>query len=155
MKRISTPYTFAIKLFPLLFFGICASFLVLVLMSGALQKAPLFVVAPCLMAAAGYYSWKTNLRDLMDEVDDCGDYLLVKKRNEEDTVLFSNIVGVDFSTAKDGAQARITLKLDTPGKFGTQISFKPPPQIYLSFPHRNEIADDLRDRAHSARANRF
>ena len=36
----------------------------------------------------------------MDEVYDCGDYLLVKKRGEEDTVLLSKINWVNFSIAQ-------------------------------------------------------
>jgi hypothetical protein len=152
MKRISTPYTFAIKIFPFFFCGICAFILALLLMNGALQKAPVFLVAPWVMAVIGYLWWKTSLQDLDDEVDDCGDYLLVKKRGEEDTILLSNISNVDFSTDRHGSQARITLRLATPGKFGAEISFKPPPQIYLSRPARNAIAEDLRVRAHKARS---
>jgi hypothetical protein len=37
------------------------------MMNGALQKAPMFLVFPCAMAVAGYYFWKANMRDLMDE----------------------------------------------------------------------------------------
>ena len=153
-KRISTPYTFAIKLAPFLFLGFLAFLFVLLLMNGALQKAPMFLVMPCVMAVLGYLWWKTNVRNLADEVDDCGDYLLVKKRGQEDTVLFSNITDVNFSTARDGAQGRITLTLATPGKFGTEITFAPPPHIYISFPRRNEIAEDLLARADKARSER-
>jgi len=121
-------------------------------MNGALQKAPMFLVFPCAVAVGGYYVWKVNIRDLMDEVYDCGDYLLVKKGNEEDTVLLSNIINVNFSTARDGAQGRITLTLDTPGKFGTEIRFAPPPHIYIGIPRRSEIAEDLSARAYKARS---
>lgn len=153
-KRISTPYTFALKqLTPLLYFGLLAFMFVLLLMNGALQRAPMFLVVLCVMAALGYVWWKTQVQNLVDEVNDCGNYLLVKKGNEEDTVLLSNIINVNFSTARDGAQGRITLTLDTPGKFGTEITFAPPPHIYMSIPRRSEIAEDLSARAYNARSN--
>jgi hypothetical protein len=106
------------------------------------------------MAVLGYQWWATKVRTLLDEVNDCGDYLLVKKRGEDDAVPLSNIINVNFSTARDGAQGRITLALATPGKFGIEITFAPPPHIYIGFPRRNEIAEDLRARAAQARSKR-
>jgi hypothetical protein len=152
VKRISTKCTFAIKLTPFVFLGFLAFFVALLLANGALKKAPAFLVVPCVMAILGLHYWKTSVRNLVDEVDDCGDYLLVKKRGEEDTVLLSNIAYVSFSTDRRGAQARITLTLDSPGKFGTEISFAPPAHIYLSSPRRCEIAEDLLARSAKARS---
>jgi hypothetical protein len=151
MQRISTPYTFSIKSFPFVFFGFLAFFAFLLLINGALQKAPMFLVVVVVMAVIGFYSTKESRRDLVDEVDDWGDYLLVKKHGEENTVLLSNIINVNFSTDGGGASARITLTLASPGKFGTEISFAPPPKIYIGFPCRNEIAEDLLARADKAR----
>ena|ERR1700674_3928335 len=150
MKRISNPFTFALKILPFVICGFSAFIVVLVLVNGPLQKAPMFVIFPCVIAVGGYYAWKANIRDLMDEVYDCGDYLLVKRRGEEDTVLLSNINYVYFSTDRRGAQRRIHLRLDRPGKFGTEISFAPPPNIF--FPRRNGIAEDLVSRADKARS---
>jgi hypothetical protein len=107
MKRISNPFTFALKMLPFLICGSSAFIVILALMSGALQKGPMFLIFPCVAAVGGYYIWKVNTRDLMDEVYDCSDYLLVKKRGEEDTVLLSNLNYVDFSTDRRGAQRRI------------------------------------------------
>ena len=84
--------------------GVCVLFLALLTLNGALQKAQMFLVAACVMAVAGYYSWKESFRDLMDEVDDCGDYRLVKKRGNEDTVPFSNNINVKFLTLRRGEQ---------------------------------------------------
>ncbi len=64
MKRISTLYTFVIKLFPFLFCGFCAFFLILLLMNGVLRQAPLFLVVPRAIAVAGYYSWNANFLEL-------------------------------------------------------------------------------------------
>jgi hypothetical protein len=152
MKRISNPFTFALKMSPFLFFGLSAFIVVLVLRNGALQKAPMFLVFPFAIAFFGYYAWKANIRDLMDEVYDCGDYLLVKRSGQQDTVLISNINYVYFSTDRRGAQRRIHLRLDTPGKFGTELSFAPPPNLF--FPRRSEIAEDLIARSDKARSVR-
>jgi hypothetical protein len=151
MQRISTPYTFSIKVFPFLFFGFLAFFSFLLLINGALQKAPMFLVVVVVMAVIGFYSTKASRQDLVDEVFDCGAFLLVKKRGEEDTVPLSNIINVNFSTDGGGASARITLTLASPGKFGTEISFAPPPKIYIGVHCRNEIAEDLLARADKAR----
>jgi len=151
MKRISTPYTFSIKVFPFVFFGFLAFFLFLLLINGAYQKAPMFLVLLGVMAVAGFFFTKQSLKNLVDEVDDCGHYLLVKKRGEEDTILLSNIINVNFSTDQRGVSGRITLTLASPGKFGTEITFAPPPAVYISFPARNEIAEDLLARADKAR----
>ncbi len=64
IKKISTPYTFVIKLFPFLFLGFCTFFLILLLMNRVLRQAPLFLVVPCAIAVAGYYSWKANFLEL-------------------------------------------------------------------------------------------
>ncbi|HXW93819.1 MAG TPA: hypothetical protein VEK33_24930 [Terriglobales bacterium] len=151
MQRISTPYTFSLKFFPFLFFGFLAFVFFLLLINGAYEKAPMFLVMVGVLAVIGLCSWNVSRRDIVDEVDDCGDYLLIRKRGDEDTVLFSNIINVNFSTDRDGTSARITLTLDSPGKFGKEITFAPPPQIYLGFPSRNKIAEDLLARADKAR----
>jgi hypothetical protein len=67
-KRISTPYTLANKLFPFRFGGFCAFFFIFLLMSGLIQKAPLFLVVPGVIAVASYYSWKKNFRDLIESL---------------------------------------------------------------------------------------
>ena len=129
-KRISTPYTFAYRLLPFLFCGFLWFLLVLLLINGALQKLPCFLSCRADRLVFGYYSGgRRAVGFLLDEVDDCGDYLLVKKHGEEDTVLLSDIINVNFSTARDGAKARITLTLASPGKFGTGLSSATPTHL--------------------------
>jgi hypothetical protein len=151
LKRISTPYAFSIKIFPFVFFGFLAFLFVLLLINGAYEKNPMFLVAVGVIAVIGFSYTKMSLRDLVDEVYDCGDSLLVQKRGEEDSVPLSNIINVNFSTDRRGVSARITLTLAAPGKFGTEISFAPPPQFYLSSLPKNDIAEDLLVRADKAR----
>lgn len=150
MKRISTPYTFSLKMFPFLYFGFLVVAFPLVVMTGSFKEEPMLFLVPCAMAIIGYYFIRVVLRDLVDEVYDCGDFLLVRKRGVEERVPLSDIINVNFATNQ--SPARITLTLDRPGKFGKEISFAPPPQIYLTPYPRNEIAEDLIARAHLARS---
>jgi hypothetical protein len=161
MKRISNPFTPVLKIVPFLVCGFIAFILVLLLKTfilgllpknSGLQKAPMFIVFPCAVAIGCYFAWKTSIPDLMDEVYDCGDYLLVKKSGQEDTVLLSNINYVRFSSTRDGAQPRICLSLDAPGKFGAEIVFVPP-QNPLA-PRTNRVADDLVARVNEAKSAR-
>jgi hypothetical protein len=161
MKRISNPFTPVLKIVPFLVGGFSAFILALVLKSfilvllpknSVLQQAPMFVVFPCMAAIGGYYAWKASIQDLMDEVYDCGDYLLIKKAGQEDTVLLSNINYVRFSNVRGGGQPRIHLILDVPGKFGAEILFVPPQNLLA--PRTNRIADDLVARVNEARSAR-
>jgi len=150
VKRISTPYTFSRKFFPFLFYGFLAMFLAFVGMSGAFRKEPLFLVVPCVMAVGGYFFMRAVLRDLVDDVYDCGSFLLVRKGRLEESIPLANIINVNF--AINQRPARITLTLDKPGKFGKEISFAPPPKIYLIPYPRNEVVEDLIERAQMARS---
>jgi hypothetical protein len=102
------------------------------------------------MPVVGYFYWKLSIRDLMDEVFDCGDSLLVRKNGEEDRIPLSNIMNVSYTRANKSS--RIILTLVTPGKFGTEIMFAPPPEIYFNPNPRNEIAQDLIARCGQARS---
>ena len=150
MKRISTPYTFSRKIFPFLFYGFLAVFLGFVVMSGVFRKEPLFLVVPCVMAVVGYFFMRAALRDLVDDVFDCGSFLLVRKGRLKESIPLANIININF--AINQRPARITLTLEKPGKFGKEISFAPPPRIYLTPYPRNEVVEDLIDRAQMARS---
>ncbi|HEY7654025.1 MAG TPA: hypothetical protein VIG07_14480 [Methylomirabilota bacterium] len=150
MKKISTPYTFSFKIFPFLFFGFLVVIFSLMLMAGALKETPMLVVVPCAMAAIGYFLMKMVLGNLVDEVYDCDDFLLVRKGGAEERIPLSDIINVNF--AMNQRPARITLTLASPGKFGREISFSPPPEIHLNPFLRNEIAEELIARAHKARS---
>jgi uncharacterized membrane protein YobD (UPF0266 family) len=151
MQRLSTPYTSSIKIGSFVFFGLLGLLFLSLLMSGAYELSPLLLVGVGIMAVYGVCSLRMSRGDCVDDVFDCGDHLLVKKSGLEDTVPFSNIVKVNFSKNPQNISAQITLRLASPGKFGTEISFAPPPKIYLGFPPRNEIAEDLFARAEKAR----
>jgi hypothetical protein len=150
MRKISSKVSSSIQLFPFVFFGFLTFLCVLLLMNGALQQAPVFLVVLGAISVGGFFIWKKTLRDVMDEVYDCGDYLSVRKHREEDTILLSNIIDVNFTVNRDGTGARITLTLESPGKFGGKILFAPPSQFELG-PLPEKIARDLAARADQAR----
>ncbi len=155
MQRISAPYAPPIKIGPFVFFVLLGLLLFFLVMGRAYETSPMLLVAVGVMAVYGVFSVWTSRRDCVDEVFDCGDHLLVKKSGEEDTVPLSNIINVNFSKNPQNISTQITLRLASPGKFGTEISFAPPPKIYLGFPPRSEIAEDLLVRADKARRGRL
>jgi hypothetical protein len=151
-KRISTRFSSSLKFTPLVCFGFLGFLFVLMVINGAFQKAPMFLAIPAVMSVMIYHWWKTAVRNLADEVDDCGDFLVFRKGGEEDTVLLSNIINVNFSADRRGAAPRITLTLAAPGKFGSEIMFAPPAQFFVPS-GRNAVAEDLLARAYKARAD--
>jgi len=151
MKKISMPTSSSYKVFPLLFFGVLAAFVLLAFVAGIFKPDPWFVLLVGVIAGVGYSFFKVTVQDLADEVYDSGDFLLVKKGRQEDRVPLSNIIKVNTSTGQ--RPAHITLTLEKPGRFGSEISFAPDPELYRRSSPRNQIADDLNARAQSARSN--
>jgi len=149
MKQISNPGSFGYKIFPYAFCGGLAVMAILLLTHGALRTDPMSVVVPCVMAVIGFISWKSTMQNLADAVYDAGDFLLVRKDGQEETIPFSHIINVNFAANRSGA--RITLSLDPPGKFGPEVMFVPPARFYWSAFPKNEIAEDLVARSEAAR----
>jgi hypothetical protein len=142
MKLISSRLSFGYKLFPYIFTSILGFIVIMLLKYGAFRQAPWLLVVPIFIGLVGY-SGNKEMSELADAVYDCGDYLLVRKNGREETVLFSNIVEVGFSVHRNGAAPRITLRLVTPGAFGPEIVFAPPPRFFFGGRGPNETADDL------------
>ena len=153
VTKISSKYILFFKRgFPLLWLGFLAFFVVAVLLNGAYEKDPMFLVVPCLMAVIGFIVMKKLIWDLVDEVYDCGDSLLIKNRGEEDRVLLSNIMNVSASTNMN--PPRITLRLVNAGKFGPEISFSPAAPFTFNPFAKNPVAEDLMVRVDRARTKR-
>lgn len=98
---------------------------------------------------------KIYSRGLVDEVYDCGDFLLIKNRGEEDIVSLSNIINLNVSTSSK--PLTITLRLVKPSKFGTEISFLSPaakPTSFWDTSTKSLIAEDLIIRVDQARSKR-
>jgi hypothetical protein len=102
--------------------------------------------ALCVLASLMVYFFRRDIWGLPDEVLDGGDFLLVRRGNEQDRILLANIVGVDVTHQLNST--RIVLRLRTPGAFGDKLAFLP--KVTHRWGGQNDIADDL-----AARVARF
>ena len=153
MKKISSRSLFITKtVFPLFWFGILAIVLVTVIYSKAYEQAPMSLLMPIFMAIFGYFIMKKLVWDLVDEVFDCGDYLLVKNRGQEERVALTNIMNVSATTMVN--PPRITLRLVNPGRFGAEIAFSPAQPLTLNPFAKNAVAEELISRVYRARPSR-
>jgi hypothetical protein len=154
MKKISSGSTaFYKRGFPLLWFGMIAVFLVMVVISGEAQQNPIVLMMPCFMVIVGWVVMKRFIWDLADEVQDGGDFLLVSYKGREERIDLANIMNVSVSTNVN--PPRITLRLVNPGSFGREIVFSPVSGFTLNPLARNTIADDLIERVDRARVRRL
>lgn len=140
------------KVFPVVWFGFLIVFVWVTLSSSAGREDLLFLGAPLLMAVIGYAVMKKLIWDLADEVYDGGDFLLVKKRGQEDRILLSNVMNVSASTSTN--PPRIALRLVSPSLFGSEIAFSPVTGFTLNPFAKNKIAEDLIIRVDQARSKR-
>jgi len=154
MSRISSRWTFYYKwIFPTFWFGFIAVFAVTSLLEGQHEPDLVFYLAPVVMAIFGFVLMKKLVWDLVDEVYDCGDSLLVKRRGEEERILLSNIINVNVSSNTN--PARITLRLDKPGRRGYEIAFSPESRGFnVNLFAKNRIGEDLIVRVDRARVKR-
>ena len=78
----------------------------------------------------------------MDEVNDCGDYLFIKYKNNEDKIYFNNIKNVHFNSG--ASPQKVTLCLIKHSTFGKEIVFSPirPKFVWYDY-KKNEIVDSL------------
>ena len=153
MKQLSSRRAWFYKrLFPVLWFGVLGVVGIGMLVSGVAVRQPQILIGPCMMAVIGFVVMKQLIWDLVDEVLDAGDYLIVRNGGQEEHVALSNIMNVSATTMMN--PPRITLRLVTPGKFGSEISFSPVVPFGLRLSRRSPVADDLIERAYRARTSR-
>jgi hypothetical protein len=91
---------------------------------------------------------------IADEVYDCGDFLRIVKRGEEQKVPFSHITDVASRHAGKGGSRNyvITLHLRNPGKFGAQILFVVRGDMGFLWPE-HPLAAELLRRAQAAQSS--
>ena len=153
MTKISSGYTaFMKKGFPVFWFGFIALFVAIALSRSGVRADPMLLIAPCALAVFGYFIFKKLVFDLVDEVYDCGDYLLIRNGGEEDHLALSNVMNVNSSTYTN--PPRITLRLVNPGKFGSEVAFSPVRKFTLNPFKPNPVAEDLIVRVDKARSRR-
>jgi hypothetical protein len=152
MKVLSSKKTFYFKkIFPLIWFG----FLFLFLATGVYKVEKLdlaFMIIPLVMMVFGFFLFKSIVWMLADEVKDCGEYLIVKRKDVEERIMLADIFNVSMSQFTN--PPRISLRLRKSGKLGDEVLFMPIQNFRLNPFARNEIAEDLMKRTDSARSGR-
>ena len=156
MTKISAS-TFVMKrVFPAFWFGFLALFLivgaVVAFREGPAPEHLMFLVVPLFMAPTGYFMMKHFIWDLVDEVHDHGDYLMIRERDDEFRIDLADVMNVSVVSYMN--PPRVTLRLITPTALGTEVSFSPIRPFTINPFAKNQIAEDLIDRVHSARSRR-
>ena len=133
LKRISTPYTFSMKVFPYVFYGFLAVFMGLMWMGGVFGRRPMFLVVPVAMSVVGYFFMKVAYGELVDDVFDCGEHLLVRKGDVEVRIPLAEIINVNFEVNQKPARLRLTLA--KPCRLGNEVTL-PCRRASTSIPYR-------------------
>lgn len=122
------------KLFPILFFS-CAAILYIWFVSAMLYDQEfdwLILCTPLILAVIGYFMMKDGMIGLVDEVIDCGEYLLIKQEGNETQVYLSDIVQFEYAYATNPPMVSMTYQKYQ--KNGKTIRFSPALQGDLSRP---------------------
>jgi hypothetical protein len=141
--------------YPLVYFGFIAYFIAKVGYSEIVWRDAIFIGFPCLLAVGLFFLMKKTIWDLADEVEDGGDFLLVRMGGRQERVELANILNAWPSSARTNPP-RITLQLAEPGTLGAKIAFSPASNGFLTLiPFSpNKIADDLIARVDQVRSHR-
>ena len=145
MKKISSGSTFVLKkVFPVFWFGFLMVFMVAAFnMRVPAPEILIFFLVPSAMGVLGFFLFRKLLWDLADEVHDHGDYLVVRKGSETETIRIDNIMNVSASTNVNPPRK--------PGRFGNEVTFAPIKPFSLNMFAKNPIAEDLIVRVDAAR----
>ena len=154
MNTISSKQTyFSKRVFPILWLGGVAIFLVFGLATATSHQVPadpMVLVVPVVMLVFGFVLFRKLLWDLADEVQDGGSFLLVRKGPVEQRIPLANISNVSMSQLTN--PKRLTLRLRTPCEFGDEVVFIPKAPLFSLNPFaRNAVAEDLMRRVYQAR----
>jgi hypothetical protein len=150
MTRISSGQTFYMKrILPLMLVVVIGLPIFIAFTVGRSQPPIQLLAMPIVMLPIFFVIFRKLVWDLVDTVDDGGDYLLVKKGDKEERILLSNIMNVSSTLMVN--PPRVTLRLVTPGRFGKEIVFSPKRTITLNPFARNEITESLIERVDKAR----
>lgn len=143
MRKISSGTTFFSKrVFPVMWFGFLAFFVVSAGFIGGNKFHPEMFIPPVFMAIIGFIVMKKLVFGLMDEVWDDGDALVVRNSGMESRIPLTNIINVSSSTFTN--PPRITLMLREPCAFGKEITFSPPRKFLgFNFASMHPVALDL------------
>ncbi len=142
MKKISSNSTFMMKkVFPSMWFGFLILFVALTSITGVVKESIMLLIIPAFMAMLGYVLMKYLLWDAMDEVFDCGNYLVVKYKGREEIIQLSNIMNVNVSNQQ--RPPRVTLQLRVAGEFGKEVAFFPVTEFSFNPFRKNQLMEEL------------
>lgn len=149
MKRISSSTFFYKRVFPVVWFGFLAFFVVTAFSANRTGNAPVipFLIVPAFMAIGGYWLLKKTVFDLADEVSDGGSFLNIRIGRVEERVVLTNIINVSYSVMIN--PPRVTLTLRQPSRFGKEVSFSP--RISWILFSKSPIITELIERIDAAR----
>ncbi len=142
-ERLSGATFFMKRVFPALWFGFLAFFVVGGVISARSDgKAFLpFVLMPLAMAIFGFVLFRKLIWDLADEVSLLGDQLLVRKNGVEERIRLADVMNISVTQMTN--PVRISLRLRKKGKFGDEVVFMPRTNIRFNPFARNPIAEKL------------
>ena len=124
MRRISSRGFFFYKtILPPLWLAVGA-LLVFVASSAIRAGLAMFLFWPAIAWVLGCLLMRKLVLNPAAEVWDAGDALLVKKGNQEELILLSNIMNVAYSTFPNSSPL-VTLMLRQACRFGKEVSFYP------------------------------
>ncbi len=149
-NTISSGMTGFYKKSPIIWFGALAIMLVMNLVDEGWDIKMSKVLGPLIMACFGFFMMRVMYWDLMDEVRDCGSYLLIKKGAIEEKVFFSDVINIRPSTFFSNPP-RITLELKNAGKLGSEIAFYPMGSSVYESVSKSDIFKNLVQQVASSR----
>jgi len=131
MKKISGRIFLQKRVFPFIWFGFLGVLGVGVGLGRGEGQGPPFALIVIFMAVFGFFVMRKLVWDLVDEVYDCGTFLLIRNGPEEDSVPLANIMNVSVAL------------------------FQNPKRIFTLNPFaKNQVAEDLIQRVYEQRAKR-
>jgi len=121
-----------------------------VLAVGSPEELPARVAGLCALAGLfAYVLAKTRIHGLADVVLDCGEYLEVRRGQLRENLPFAKIRDVEGRSL--GILSRLTIRLESPTRFGEQIEFLPEEHLWASPGDLKRLAQALSARATRAR----
>jgi hypothetical protein len=142
MKKISGKMFAQKILLPIIFAAMPTIFLFTALQRKEWDGASNLRFFPFLIfPIAGYFTYRRYSK-FMDEVFDCGDYLVVKRKDLEDNISLSNISNIGYSSSSKNSRL-VTLKLRKECVFGGEVSFEVKDNDIFKAFKKNEIIEDL------------
>lgn len=148
MKKISGSTFYFKKLFPSVWFGFLAFFVINGASSGVMSGSFMFVVVPALMAVFGFIFFKKLLWDLADEVYGEGDSLLFRKGSKEQRVFLKDIVNIRHAPMQ--SPERVVIQVRSGGAIGKELVFNPP--MRLNIFSENTLVSDFINRVDRAKS---